>query len=138
MVVVGKGIHGGCAMKSSVVRRGAENGAARPSNAALRSGTFSGETSAVDSAPSGSPSTAGRSSVTTRTRGDSSGGTGRSLAAFLGVDTKVMAWPRRASRFESSRNGIMWPNASHGKTTMWSGDDDAASAMAAGSMRIES
>jgi hypothetical protein len=83
------------------------NGAARPSKAILRSSTFSRGTSAVDSAPSGSPSTAGRSSMTTRTRADSSGRTAPSLAAFLGVETKVTAWPRRASRLESSRNGIM-------------------------------
>uniref|UniRef100_A0A0A9HI77 Uncharacterized protein n=1 Tax=Arundo donax TaxID=35708 RepID=A0A0A9HI77_ARUDO len=109
------------------------NGAARPSNAFLRSSTFSGGTSAVDSAPSGRPSTSGRSSVTTRTRGDSSVGTAASLVAFRGVDTNVTAWPRRTSRLESSRKGIMWPNASHGNTTTWRGEDSCLVSAMAGS-----
>jgi hypothetical protein len=96
------------------------NGAARPSNAFWRSPTFFGRTSAVDSAPSGRPSTPGRSSLTMhRCAASSSGMEPCSLAAFLGVETKVTAWPRRASRLERSRNVIMWPNASHGNTTMW-------------------
>nr|CAB3456286.1 unnamed protein product [Digitaria exilis] len=97
--------------------RKSAKGVARPSKAALRSSTFSGGTSAVDSAPSGSPSTAGSGRATIRTRPERP--SGGSLAMFLAVETKVTAWPRAASRLESSRKGMRWPNASHGNTTRW-------------------
>ncbi|KAG2640688.1 hypothetical protein PVAP13_2KG114064 [Panicum virgatum] len=102
--------------------RKAAKGAARPSKATLRSSTFSGGESAVDSAPSGRPSTRGRGSGARRMRGLTPGTTGLSLARFLGAETKVMKWPRLASCCESSRKGIMWPNASHGNTTTCMGE----------------
>uniref|UniRef100_A0A0A9HNV3 Uncharacterized protein n=1 Tax=Arundo donax TaxID=35708 RepID=A0A0A9HNV3_ARUDO len=97
--------------------RNAANGAARPSTAFLMSSFFSGFTSAVDSAPSGRPSTIGAGSGTRRMRGDRCAGTGGSLATFLGVERKVTAWPLDARRLASSRYGIMCPNASHGNST---------------------
>ncbi|OEL22774.1 UDP-glycosyltransferase 91D1 [Dichanthelium oligosanthes] len=107
--------------------RNAANGAARPSTAFLMSSLFSGGTSAVDSAPSGRPSTTGGGSPTRRTRGDKCAGTGGSLATFLGVERSVTAWPLAARRLASSRNGIMCPNASHGNSTTSSVSPSAAS-----------
>ncbi|GJN24845.1 hypothetical protein PR202_gb12613 [Eleusine coracana subsp. coracana] len=75
--------------------------------------------SVVDSEPSGRPPTGGTGCGTSRMRGDSSSGTPPSLEAFFGVHTKVAVWPRRASRLDSSRKGIMWPKASYGNTIMW-------------------
>jgi hypothetical protein len=37
----------------------------------------------------------------------------------LGAERKVTKWPRFASCWDSSRYGMMWPNASHGNTTTW-------------------
>ncbi|KAG2640686.1 hypothetical protein PVAP13_2KG114032 [Panicum virgatum] len=112
--------------KSRMIQSGilpkAAKGAARPSKPTLRSSTFSGGTWAVDSAPSGRPSTRGRGSGARRMRGLTSGTTGLSLARFLGAETKVMKWPRLASCSESSRKGMMWPKASHGNTTTCRGE----------------
>lgn len=81
----------------------AANGAARPSHAFLMSSSFPGGTSAVDSAPSGSPSTGGIGSDTNRRRADKPAGTGGSLDTFHGVETNVTSWPLAASLLDSSR-----------------------------------
>ncbi|MFS8016391.1 hypothetical protein Hanom_Chr15g01368131 [Helianthus anomalus] len=79
-----------------VLLRKSTIGFRRPSQAILRYGTLFAGKSRVDSAFSGR----------------------RSM--FLGVDMKEMLWPLEAISFASSRNGIRWPNASHGSIAMWS------------------
>ena len=110
-------IQSGLLPAATVSMRKAASGAASPSMAFLSRSILSVGTSAVDSAPSGSPSTAGSCSGMKRRRADRCAGMGGSLARFRGVDTKVTALPLSARRFESSRKGIMCPNASHGNTT---------------------
>ncbi|KAI4985718.1 hypothetical protein ZWY2020_018348 [Hordeum vulgare] len=105
----------------------------------LRSPSSLGGTSAVDSTPSGNPSTCGNDNGMNRRWPNRCDDTGRSLARFRGVEMKVMPWPRAARRLESSRKGsnhivlpllsplplhrfdpssaTVCPNASHGNIT---------------------
>jgi len=95
-------------------------GCSRPSKACLRCGMRWWGMSTVASAFSGSLSTRGSGSSMRSTKGCKFSGTLGRRWIFLGVETKEILWPFWAMSLASSKNGPMWPNASHGNTTMWS------------------
>ncbi|KAJ4752981.1 UDP-glycosyltransferase 91D1 [Rhynchospora pubera] len=98
--------------------RKAEKGVDRPSKAFSRYGTSPCEMSEVDLAFSGKGSTLGSVRGTKVMSDDKWDGMLGRRWMFLGVEMKVIRWPRVASDLASSRNGCMCPKANHGNITM--------------------